>query len=373
MKIACKCRLRFLSGVIATLIAVLIFHLVIAAPFAKEFNKQSNYYKSLELGGEWFLNNQNVDFLYYTYYPYKNKYDIRKHALREMGALWSIGKLANFLNDQRYGELAQKGFGYFEKSFVYNEEKDFIYVNVESSKIKLGYSAFAILSLIEIDHPQKNDLLEKLANGILYLQQDSGELKTFFFSERITGQDYYPGEALLALMSLYEYSGDTRYLDAVQKAFPFYRDYFRSNPNTAFVPWQSRAYYKLYQATHNEEVADFIFEMNDYMLTQYNSKSKCSEFDFSAGSVVAVHAEGVNMAYESAKKSGDFERALCYENFSKETADYLISLQLSDETKYYKPAIGGFLGSVSSDSQRVDRNQHAVLMLMDALDFGILN
>lgn len=328
--------------------------------------KSSKYLEGIALGGEWFLNNQDENFIHYTYRPYKDTHDKEHHSMREMGAMWSIARLGNWLGDERFTGLATKGFNYFRKTFKYVEDVDMYYVDVTPSKIKLGYNAFAILTLIELeDYPNKDVILERLANGILYQQNPNGSLRTFFYSMRGTGVDYYPGEALLSLMALYEYSGDDRYLEAVKKAFPYYRDYWRRKPNTAFPPWQSRAYYKLYRATGDREVGEFIYEMADYMLEQYNPASDCSDFDFSAGSVAAVHAEGVNMAY-------DLSHNKCYRNFSKEVADYILSLQVTDTENFAIPAIGGILGHEESTSQRVDRNQHAVLMMMDAYDFGII-
>jgi len=354
---------------IAALAAVAIFFMTQAQPKVIEPDPTEidpKYMVAIELGAEWFLNNQDDNFLHYTYRPYDRSHDPEHHSMREMGAMWSIARLGNWLDDDRYRDLALKGFEYFERFFMHDRDDDFYFVNITPSKIKLGYNAFAILTLIELDYPNKDEILEKLANGILFQQEETGELRTFFYSKRDTGKDYYPGEALLSLMALYEYNGEKHYLEAVQKAFPFYREYWRDNPNTAFPPWQSRAYYKLYKATGDNEVRDFIYEMSDYMLEEYNPERVCSDFDFSGGSVAAVHAEGVNMAYDLSKNE-------CYKNYGKEVADYIISLQITDTKEFDTPAIGGILGHEDSTSNRVDRNQHAVLMLMDAYDFGILN
>jgi len=367
MKTKCKIRLAILVSL--TLIISLSVSVFLYSN--SEAKTDSQYYKAVESGGEWFLNNQNENFLYYTYYPFIDEYDESQHSMREMGALWSIAKLNKFLDDERYEALANKGFAYFEKYFEYSKDGDFIYVNITPTKIKLGYNAFAILSLIELDHPNKEEFLDKLAEGILSLQQANGSLRTFFYSVRATGKDYYPGEALLSLMALYEYTGNQKYLEAVQKAFPYYVNYFEENPNTAFVPWQTRAYYKLFKATGDPEVRDFIFKMNDYMLREYKPKAKCSNYELN-GIVTAVHAEAVNMAYDLARAKNDKVRGTCYKNFSQEVADYILTLQLTEDNHFIKRGIGGFLGSPKSDSQRVDRNQHAVLTLMDMLEFGIL-
>jgi len=143
------------------------------------------------------LNNQDESFLYYQYDAKEKQHPKKHHSLRETGALWSVAKLSNFLNDPRYDSLALKGFRYFEEHFEYDKEKDFYFVNITPNKIKLGYSAFMILTLLEIDHPRKEYYLDKFANGIMLMQKKNGSLRTFFYSNRSTGTDYYPGEALL--------------------------------------------------------------------------------------------------------------------------------------------------------------------------------
>jgi hypothetical protein len=341
-----------------------------------ETPKTGKYLESIEIGGEWFLNNQDEDFIFYQYNPYDKIHPDKHQSMREMGALWSITVLHNFLDDERYLTLAEKGFSHFEKTFEYDEENDFYYVNITPEKIKLGYNAFMILALLELEHPEKEKYLEKFADGIIYQQNEDGGLRTFFYSDRSTGVDYYPGEALVSLMALYEYTKDEKYLETVQKAFPYYVGYFQKNANTAFVPWQSRAYAMLYQQTGNREVADFLFEMNDYMLEQNDPQDKCSNFTFPRGGTTSVFMEGVNKAYDVAKEVGDKERMDCYANYIREGADYMLKLQITEEEIQNEDleieALGGFLGSPTSKSHRVDRNQHATMALMDAYDSGLL-
>lgn len=333
----------------------------------------NKYIHSIGLGGEWFLNNQNENFIYYQYNPYDKEHPKKSQKMREMGGLWSITKLAKFLDDDRYTQLGKKGLAYFEETFKYDEENDFYYSNITPEKIKLGYNAFMILAILDLDHPNKDYLLEKFANGIIYQQNKDGSLRTFFYSDRSTGVDYYPGEALVSLMALYEHTKDERYLETVQKAFKYYVGYFERNPNTAFIPWQSRAYSKLYQQTKDQEVADFIFKMSDFMLAENEPAKKCSHFGFPRGNTTSVFMEGVNKGYDIAKEIGDTERATCYSNFIKEGADLMLSMQIMEdditEQELEIFALGGYLGG---KTQRVDRNQHATMALMEAYESGLL-
>jgi len=70
-------------------------------------------------------------------------------------------------------------------------------------------------------------------------------------------------------MELYDATGEEVYLNSVHKAFPYYRKYWRGNKNTAFVPWHTQAYLIFYNYTKNERVAEFVFEMNDWLIDKY--------------------------------------------------------------------------------------------------------
>lgn len=336
---------------------------------------------AIEKGGEWFLNDENENFIHYQYKPATDFHPDASHAMREMGALWSIYNLADFLKDERYDALAQKGLTYFKSFLKEDTANGFTYVNVTPDKIKLGYSAFMILNLLESEDPDKDELMRELADGILYLQAENGRFDTFFYSERDTGLDYYPGEALLALGSLYEYTNEQRYLDAIKNALPYYISYFEENPNTAFVPWQTQAYSKYFLITGDTEASDFVFEMNDYMASHFSEEGEsCSPDTESAGIVTAVYMEGMTKAYTVAKTLEDEERADCYARFIRNGAETVMDLQfpmanlnLDDYPEAAIPtATGGFCGSKTDVTMQVDRNQHATMALMRAYELGLI-
>jgi hypothetical protein len=346
--------------------------LLIFLIFILNSNKQeSEVDRAIRLGGEWFLNNQNNNFLIY-------EYDIQKeiasgsHSVREMGGFWAVTALEDYTGDSRYNQLEMKGFEYFKRFFSESRDGKTIIINITPESKKIAYSAFMILAISNMDIDRKNEYMEKIGNGLLLQQREDGSLITYFNSNQNSGIDYYPGESLFALMVLYNETRETKYLEAVQKAFPYYADYWRNNKNTAFVPWHSRADSMLYKETKNDEVANFIFEMNDWMIKYHKPLKNCSEFSFSKGIVIAAYMEGVNAAYEIAKDTGDKERMKCYENFVKEGTKAILKLQVLPEENLSEQAIGGFKGNTHSTTLRVDRNQHAVMALMDAKAAGIL-
>lgn len=342
-----------------------------------------DYTKAIAMGGEWFLRNQNDQFLRYEYQPVYRRHTDDHHRLREMGAMWALAKLGSHSRDDRYTQLAKKGFAFFETSFKTDRQTGGLFVNIEPDEIKLAYNAFALLTLLELKDAELKKYFEPLKRGMLSQQQPNGEFKTLFFSDRRRSVDYYPGEALFALMSLHQQAPDPKIIEAAEKALPYYHEYWRGNKNTGFVPWQARANSMLYVATGNTEARDFVFEMSDWLLAKVGKRQNaCDHFRF-GGITAAVYVEGMTSAHAAAQKAGDTKRATCYANFVREGADFIARLQIDSEKPYGPPAFGGFLSkAMPPDPQvvprdrlptlRVDNNQHAVVALIEAKEAGII-
>jgi hypothetical protein len=335
-----------------------------------------DYDRAIRLGAEWFLNNQDDRFLHYEYDVEDREYGDEEDArstvamLRYTATLWSVAKAANYVDDPRLHELAQRGFAFFESHFERDPEGRFTYLNVTPGWIPLGYSAFMILALLEMEHPRRDEYLEQFANGILSLQQRNGELRTFFFSDSMSNKDFFPGEALLALMSLYEETREERILDTVKLAFLYYRRYWNEgDPEWAFANWHIQAYERLHDVTNYQAHREFVYSMADELLEYHEPEGDCSGFEFH-GVFVGARVEGINRAYELARDHGDARRAECYGRYIREASEYLVGLQLTDTEQYPAPAIGGFPDR--RDELRVDRNQHVVTALIDARLLGAL-
>jgi len=329
-----------------------------------------DYDRAIRLGSEWFLNNQNDRFLHYEYDVERERYGDDNEPLRQIATLWSVAKAANYLDDPRLHELAQRGFAHFESHFELDPSGEFLYVNIQPDWIALGYSAFAILALLEIEHPRRDEYLERFATGILSLQEPTGDFRTFFFSDHDSNKDFFPGEACLALMALYHETGDERLLDSAKRAFRYYWRYWnQEDPAWSFANWHIQANHLLHDATHYETVRGFVFQMADEVLEYHDPQEPCSGFDF-RGVFVGARVEGINRAFEVARDVGDTKRVECYGRFIREASDFLVRLQLTDAEEYPAPAIGGF---PAGDELRVDRNQHVVTALIDARLLGVLD
>ncbi len=338
---------------------------------------ESRALSAIRNGGEWFLAQQDRSFLHYNYDAYAHHWPDEHQSAREMAAIWSITHLADFLGDARYTQLAQRGFAHFEKVLRVDQRHGFIVVAVPREPIKLSYNAFLILGLAEIDHDKKQAYLNGLLKGILHQQEKSGRFRPFFYSERASGSEYYPGQSLLALMTLYERSGKEELLRPVARSLPYYDRYFERHPSPPFVPWQTRAFCKYYAANPSAEVASFVFRMNDFILHNLFPERDLGEAQRPRGISTAVYVEGLNEAYQLACDVQDEARQERYAAAIKKGCELVMDLQcpMPGQTaeQFSDPAIGGFFGNRDDRMMRVDHNQHAVMALMRAHQLGLID
>src|SRR5690349_4101704 len=91
----------------------------------------------------------------------------------------------------------------------------------------------------------------ELLEGMAALQREDGSFHVNFptaQSEDVS-QDYFPGEALLAMARYYALTRDSKWREVCDRAWPFYTQYFRKNKPAMFVPWQAQAWGQLARIT----------------------------------------------------------------------------------------------------------------------------
>lgn len=334
----------------------------------------------IKLIPEWFSNNvdKKTGRSEYMYYPDDDKYSKDNNHVRQMASTWSMAYLKNYFKNPDLDKIIEKNLEYYSKLTIC--ERGLCRVEIDG-KSSLAYNAFLILALLEKDdNPEKDVLTKSLVNKILSLQRKNGsyqtDLKSAFDSygdSEDSGIDFYPGEAMLALIKYYQKTGDQRVLESVKRAFYFYRTYWRNNQSTAFVPWHIQADFILYQATENPEVSEFILEMSDWILGTQTVGSPYPDknggfYSPNPNNSTFVQIEGLNDAYVLAKELGDQEREKKYSEAIKKAIEYLLMSQFTQNNTFYlenpKKALGGFRSSPASIEQRIDFMQHAAFALI---------
>lgn len=332
-------------------------------------------YESLSISYDWYLNNINPEsnLLQYEYYPSWDGYSFHNSNLRRIASIWALTALKDFLDINDSISLVNDTLNYYLNFKQTTDNYSYININGDS---KIANNAFLILILINTPgYPERNLLLTELAEGILAMQQEDGSFNTFFTYESNSGMDYYPGECLLSLMMLYKNTGNISYLDSVEKAFYYYKTYWQNSKNTAFIPWHTQAYKLLYEETNDSEIADFIFEMNDWILNyQIQNSVHPDEIGGFGGdnptTTTSSYMEGVNDALTVARNVNDTYHIEKYSNAIKNATNFILQTQFTEENSFYltnkSRAIGGFKYSLVDNRIRNDFVQHSVSALIKA-------
>lgn len=341
---------------------------------------QTRLLQSLEWAEQWFDNSTNSEtgLLEYTYYPSDDEYATDNNHVRQLACIWAMSDLQDFLGNNDLDDVISTSLDHYLQFITVGG-----YVSIHGDA-KLPYNAFPLMALISAeDYPNRDEIMQTLADAIVDQQNEDGSYNTSFVSDQLSGVDFYPGEAMLSLMKYYNYTGDERYLESVYKAFPHYRDYWRGNKNTAFVPWHSQTYLLLYRATEDMEVAEFVFEMNDWLIENYQLL-RTDYPDVHGGfpasfprNSTSSYMEGMNDAYTLAVLVGDQEHQDIYYQTISYAVRFILQMQYTPDNVFYlsnpELAIGGFRHSLVINDQRNDYTQHASFALMKVYDNGIFD
>jgi hypothetical protein len=326
----------------------------------------------------------------YIYYPSRATEDLkRNNMIRQFMATVALSRTARFRDDTRIFDLAEKNIRFNLRKFYHSTGK--LGCIEYDRKVKLGAVALAVLALLE--HPKRTQFKrqeQRLWAMIDYLWSDTGAFRTFFKPQgRNDVQNFYPGEALLAWSFLYEETREQQLLERFMKSMRYYREWHRQQPNPAFIPWHTQAYYKVHRITGEPELADFIFEMSDWLLamSQWHHNALYAdtlgrfhdpahpEYGPPHASATGVYLEGLIDAFELARRLGDDERRERYRLAIVRGLRSVEQLTLRDDLDmFYLPVDareamrGGVRNTVYDNVVRIDNVQHNQMAILKILD-----
>ncbi len=253
----------------------------------------------------------------------------------------------------------------------------------------MGAAACALLACLDgPDGEGHEDVIERLKNFLLILGQADGSFRTFLIPrDRNDNQNFYSGEALLALAKYLGVHWNEELLRHIRLSREYYMPFHRaSRRNTAFVPWHTMAYWQMFQLTGENEYREAIFELNDWLIcTQNLDKSSprdmlgrfyVKEFAYNGpphASSTAVYVEGLAYAFDLANDGSRSARAEAYLRAIRYGLRSLLQLQYREENAFYlrrkRRVLGGLRTTVTNNQIRCDNTQHAAMAAMAVLRF----
>ena len=319
----------------------------------------------------------------YQYEPGSDRYTQENNVVRQVGATAGMAIHAAWSGQPASRAAADLAIRYHLKGFTAVPDDDTAaFIATADGQNKLGVTALLLLALAE--HPDAaryESERRKLANGILRLQRPSGMFVTAFPpASEIRSQEYFPGEALLALAVQYGIDPSTKTLESFDRAVVFYKDYFRSTRSPPFVPWQVQAFVLMAGHTKRQDYADYVFELTDWLAGMQLDSSNNPWPEMwggiagygggRAGVATAAYLEGFADALVFARSVGDKRRVRSYKRVVRQAARFVMQLQVRPEEAYYilsrQDTVGGIRTSPYLNLLRIDHCQHALVGLIKA-------
>lgn len=317
----------------------------------------------------------------YQYEPSNNRYSAEDNDVRQAGAVVAMAVHARRSGRSAPLAAANLGLERFRRMIVpVPGMATAAFVRTPDEQNKLGVTALVALAMAE--HPQADRYSaerRKLVSGMLWLQRPSGMFVTAFPpAQEIEGQEYFPGEALVALAADYALDPTEPVLEAFDRGINFYRGFFRGDPSPAFASWQAQAFARMASKTKRKDYADYTFELMDWLAPMQLTSANCdwpelyggiASYQYGrAGVATASYLEGFADALWLARAVGDTDRAARYEELVRNAARFVIQLQVRPEEAYYvrspRDAVGGIRTGPALNLLRIDHCQHALVALI---------
>ena len=317
----------------------------------------------------------------YSYLPAEDRYSRDDNMVRQVGAVAAAAIHAKWSGKSASQGAADLAIRYHLKGKTdIPGVKDASFIATADGQNKLGVTALLAIALAEHPHPEKYaDVRSRLINGMRWLQRPSGMFITSFPpAPRMDAQNYFPGEALLAMAMHYRLHPSADILEAFDLAMDFYRQYFRNTRTPAFVPWQVQAYALMARFAKRQDYVQYVFELTDWLAEKQLTPSNCAWPEMwggiaahqtgRAGVATAAYLEGFADALALARKTGDHERSHRYEKVVRGAARFVMQLQVRPEEAYFvrspRDAIGGVRTTPALNLLRIDHVQHALVALI---------
>lgn len=339
---------------------------------------KNNYFKNV-------VNNKGK-FLY-NYHPHINQADNDYNILRHAGTTYSMLETYELMPDDELLNAAQKAISYLVKRsrFMTLNGKE-VKVIVEKNNAKVGGNALSIVALAKYTQltgdKQHLPLMQDMASWLREIQGDNGNF-TVHKQKYSTGKasdfvsHYYPGEAILSLVRLYQVDGNEEWLDVAERAADYLiniRDNDATIDTIAHDHWLLYGLNDLYRERKKDMYLKHAFFICDAILkTQINEGESRPElvggYRPKSGNEpqvtpVACRSEGLGAAYNLAIDHDYKDKAEKMKKAIHNGIQFQLQMQLRPESAMYynnkSLCLGAMQAGLKGYGLRNDYTQHNI-------------
>ncbi|QQK74193.1 hypothetical protein HUG15_00215 [Salicibibacter cibarius] len=321
----------------------------------------------------------------YSYLPQENRSRGGYNILRHAGTTYSMLETYELMPDERLLNAAKRAINYLLKKALEMEINGHqVQVIIEKDQAKLGGNALAVVALAKYtqvtEDKQYLPVMQSMATWMRELQDENGRF-AFHKQKYSTGEasdfisHYYPGEAILALVRLYQIDGNEQWLDVAENEANYLitiRDKKATSETIAHDHWLLYGLNELYRERPKEIYINHAFFIaRAIMQTQILDDDAEPEWKGAydthpkpLSTPVACRSEGLSATYKLAVDYGYDDEAKKIKQALHESIKFQLQMQLRPETTMYyenkKLCLGAIHQGLSNYEIRNDYTQHNI-------------
>lgn len=308
------------------------------------------------------LRQQREDGTFYSsYHPFHNRLFEGADPARQAHGAWVLARSAKLLGDKELKHAASKAIDSLLANVGHEDE--------DSSVAEVSFLLLALSNLDDKD-PRRSSLKDLAATLWDSITLPHGRIDTHPHADDRSPepyQDYFPGQVLLALAVACEQGVSAIDEERLYRSFRYYRHRFRYKRHFGQVAWLMQAFGKWWQVTREQQFADFVFEIADWLLGYQQDKTGAfinNHQSDTPGYTTAVYLEGIAAALSLARSLDDSERARAYQQSVARGFEFLDRLIYQERDRALLPnpdfAIGGMRQGLHYSEIRTDFVQHSL-------------
>ncbi len=350
-------------------------------------------YQSAVSAGEYLVRSTRKDGSFdYSFDPVTGEVADEYNIIRHAGTVFAMLHLHEMTKENELLDAGARAVRYLDSRLVpFKERRDALCL-CQEGRVHLGGAALAILAMDKYfritGENQYLERMQKLARYLVLEQRESGRFiharrcRTFWRS--FYRSPYYPGEAILALLTLYEIDRNKQWLRSAEKGARYLildRDAGREREDLSHDHWLLMALEKLYR--HRPDIVFLNHAMklaNSIVIAQNRDRSipdiVGSYYTPPGSTPTATRSEGLIAAYRLVRDRGravlDKKKYIAVLKEILETVHLNIHFQLNcqyDRANTFflanpDRARGGFRVGLGENTVRIDFVQHNLSALI---------
>ena len=332
---------------------------------------QQNLYLSAQRGTEWLLRRNKPDGRFvYGFSPSLRQPLEEDSYLAQIEATCALGRAGRFFGNPDAGAVARHALLTLLLNTTTDPQNKRIRYTIPPSAMVNRPAAVGLLllAICELPTPPEigKDLLDQADELADFLQSQvrpDGSLSMIETAEEI---ENFSGPALLGIIRSQKLRPAPWKIEALRKARVVFQAYWRQHKNQAMIAEHSAAFTEAYLLTRERPFADFVFEMNDWLLGQQYQNVDPARQAWTGGFMSwvdgkaaplppdvrsALAAQSLAEACRTAQLSAELGRLGRYKESLESCMKFLTTLQYTDANtqhfvEWYRPMlVGGFHAS----------------------------